>query len=147
MATTASTGAASDVGVSPYAYEDERGNGWVAFAGIMIALVGTLNVIYGIAAISNSKFFFHDVTYILSDLKTYGWLATICGALQVAAGFGIFARSGWARWVGIITASLNIIIQLLYVSAYPFASLSLMAIDILIIYALVAYGKNSRAAF
>src|SRR3954454_21073416 len=129
-----------------YSAQDERGSGWVAFAGILISLVGTLNIIYGIAEISNSKFYFHDVTYILSDLKTYGWLATIIGAAQVAAGFAIFARRGWARWVGIITAGLNILVQLVYVSAYPLASLALLSIDILIIYGLVAYGKHSRAA-
>src|SRR3954454_12277434 len=90
-----------------YSAQDERGSGWVAFAGIMISLVGTLNIIYGIAAISNSKFFFHNVNYILSDLKTYGWLSLIIGCAQVAAAFAIFSRQGWARWVGIITASLN----------------------------------------
>src|SRR4051812_48057275 len=124
MATTTSSGPA-------YVVDDERGSGWVAFAGILISLVGTLNIIYGIAAISNSKFYFHDVTYILSDLKTFGWLATIIGAAQVGAGFAIFARRGWARWVGIITASANILVQLVYVSAYPLASLALLSIDIL----------------
>src|SRR4051794_3860383 len=100
MATTAARRPPS-ADPTPTSYESERGDGWVSFAGIMIALVGTLNVIYGIAAISNSKFYFHDTTYILSDLKTFGWLATIVGAAQVAAAFGIFSRATWARWVGI----------------------------------------------
>jgi hypothetical protein len=125
----------------------DRGAGWVAFAGIMIGLVGVINVIYGIAAISNSKFYFHNVEYVFSDLKTYGWIATIIGATQLAAAFGIFSRSGWARWVGIITAGCNVVLQLVYISAYPLAALAVMAIDILVIYGLVAYGRRSQAAF
>jgi hypothetical protein len=144
MATTSPVRPASS---APDVYDDERGAGWVTFAGIMIGLVGVMNVIYGIAAISNSKFYFHDVTYIVSGLKTYGWIATCVGALQVIAAFAIFGRSGWARWVGILTAGLNILVQLAYISAYPLASLALIAIDVLIVYALVVYGKRHRAAF
>jgi len=144
MATTTDSPTAHRV--SP-AVEDERGNGWVAFAGVMISVVGIMNVIYGIAAISNSRFYFRDTTYILSDLNTYGWFALGAGVIQLVAAFGIFARAGWARWVGIITASVNMLIQLVWISAYPLASLAVMAIDVLIIYALVAYGKRSKAAF
>lgn len=53
----------------------EHGYGWVLFAGLMLALAGTLNFIYGIAAVSNSKFYARDVTYILSNLNTYGLVA------------------------------------------------------------------------
>jgi hypothetical protein len=126
---------------------EERGNGWVAFAGVMISVVGIMNVIYGIAAISNSRFYFSDTTYILSDLNTFGWVALVAGVTQLFAAFGIFARANWARWVGIITASVNMVIQLVWISAYPLASIALLAIDVLIVYALVAYGKNSSAAF
>jgi hypothetical protein len=146
MATTAGTPTASTAR-SAAEPRVERGEGWVSFAGIMIAVVGTLNVIYGIAAISNSRFYFRDVTYIISNLNTYGWLVLCIGALQVAAAFGIFARAGWARWVGIISAAANMVVQLVYLPAYPLASLALMAIDILVIYGLVAYGKHARAAF
>jgi len=106
----------------------------------MIAIVGVLNIIYGIAAISNSRFFVHGTTYIISDLKTWGWFLLITGIIQFCAAFAIFGRIEWGRWVGILTASVNAIIQLIFIPAYPFGSLAMFAVDILVIYGLVAYG-------
>jgi hypothetical protein len=146
MATTHGTPTAAKGRQAPEPY-DQRGEGWVSFAGIMIGLVGTLNIIYGIAAISNSKFYFQNATYVISDLKAYGWLTLCIGAVQLAAAFGIFSRQNWARWVGIISAAANTLVQVLWLPSYPLASLALMAIDILVIYGLVAYGKRSHAAF
>jgi Short repeat of unknown function (DUF308) len=127
-------------------YEDEpAGSGWVAFAGVMIAIVGVLNIIYGIAAISNSRFFVHETTYILSDLNTWGWVLLITGIIQFCAAIAIFGRAQWARWVGVLTASVNAIIQLVFIPAYPFGSLAMFALDILVIYGLVAYGGRESA--
>lgn len=124
-----------------------EGEGWVAFAGIMIAIVGVLNFIYGIAAVSNSHFYAHGVNYILSDLNTWGWVIMITGVIQFCAAIAIFGRVQWGRWVGIATAAVNSIIQLIFIPSYPFASLALFAIDILVIYGLVAYGgRQGRVA-
>lgn len=124
-----------------------EGEGWVAFAGIMIAIVGVLNFIYGIAAISNSHFYVHGVNYIISDLNTWGWVIMITGVIQFCAAIAIFGRVEWGRWVGIATAAVNSIIQLIFIPAYPFSSLALFAIDILVIYGLVAYGgRQGRVA-
>ncbi len=124
-------------------YEDRsRGTGWVAFAGVMILVLGTLNVIYGIAAIDNSSFYVNDAKYIFSDLNTYGWIVLCIGVVQVLVGFGIFARVGIARWTGVLIAALNCIAQLLFIPAYPLASLAVIAIDVLIIYGLIAHGHK-----
>ena len=122
---------------------EERGGGWVGFAGVMVGIVGVLNVIYGIAAISNSNFYANGVHFVFGSLKTYGWLLLIVGVVQGLAAFGIFARMGWARWVGILTAGANMIIQLLLLPATPFLSLAIVAVDVLIIYGLVAYARRS----
>jgi hypothetical protein len=130
------------------AYEtpvEERGGGWVGFAGVMIGLVGVLNVIYGIAAISNSNFYVRDVQYVFGDLKTYGWVLLFVGAVQLVGAFGIFARTAWGRWIGILTAGANMIVQLLLLPAQPLFALAIFAIDVLIIYGLVAYAHRSRA--
>lgn len=122
-------------------YEEEpAGSGWVMFAGVMIGIVGVLNIIYGIAAISDSKFFVHGTTYILSGLNTWGWVLLITGVVQFCAAVAIFGRAEWGRWVGVLTASVNAIIQLIFIPAYPFGSLAMFAVDILVIYGLVAYG-------
>lgn len=120
--------------------EDIQGAGWVMFAGIMILIVATLNIIYGIAAIDGSRFFIEDEKFILSDLNTWGWIILVIGVLQLFAGFSIWAGGEYGRWVGIITASVSAIGALLTIPGYPFWSLAIFAIDILIIYGLVAYG-------
>jgi hypothetical protein len=130
------------------AYEtpiEERGGGWVGFAGVMVGLVGVLNVIYGIAAISNSKFYVRDVQYVFGDLKTYGWVLLIVGAVQLVAAFAIFARTAFGRWIGILTAGGNMILQLLVLPSQPLWALAIFAIDVLIIYGLVAYARRSSA--
>ena len=66
--------------------DSEAGVGWVLFAGIMILIAGTLNVIWGIAAIGNSKFFTENATYILSGLNTWGWIVLVIGLVQFFAG-------------------------------------------------------------
>jgi hypothetical protein len=140
--TPSSRGASSGSGGDWY-----EGEGWVAFAGIMIAIVGVLNFIYGIAAISNSHFYVREATYILSDLNTWGWVLMITGIIQFCAAIAIFGHVEWGRWIGILTASVNAIIQLIFIPSYPFGSLALFALDILIIYGLVAYGgRQGRVA-
>ena len=122
------------------AYEIE-GQGWVTFAGIMILLVGIMNVIYGIAAIDNSTFFIQDARYVVfNDLNTWGWILLVVGAVQLVAAFGIWGRRAWGRWIGIISASGNAILQLLFISSFPLAALALFAIDVMVIYGLASYA-------
>ena len=117
-----------------------EGSGWVLFAGIMIALVGVLNVIYGIAAIGNSRFFAREATYILSGLNTWGWIMLVLGAGQIAAAYSIWRGGETGRWFGIAVAALNAIAALMSIGAYPFWSLAVFTLDILVIYGLAAYG-------
>jgi hypothetical protein len=122
------------------AAESEKGSGWVGFAGVMLGIVGTLNVVYGIAAIDDANVYVADTRYVFGDLNTWGWFLTLLGVLQFAAAFGIFSGATWAKWVGILSASGNAILQLLFLPAFPLLSISLLAIDILVIYGLIAYG-------
>jgi hypothetical protein len=125
-------------------YDEPHGAGWLMFAGIMLLIAGVLNVIYGIAAIGDSNFFINDTEYILSDLKTWGWVMLIIGALQIAAAFSIWAGNQFGRWFGIFTAGISAIGALLSIPAYPFWSLAIFAIDVLIIYGLAAYGGRHQ---
>jgi hypothetical protein len=143
MATPPVTGTSAPPVGADYTRAD-KGSGWLLFAGIMILIVGCLNVIYGIAAIDNSRFFVADQKYILSDLSTWGWVALIIGALQVLAAFSIWSGGGYGRWFGIATAFVSAIAAMLSMPAYPFWSLTVVAIDILLIYGLAAYGGGHR---
>jgi hypothetical protein len=145
MATTpvAGEGAAS---ARDSRFDPVEGSGWVLFAGIMIMMVGILNIVWGIAAIDNSSFFVQDTKYILSDLNTWGWVILVVGALQLAAAFSVWAGGSFGRWFGIAIASVNAIAALLALPAYPFWSLAIFAVDILVIYGLATYGGDRRVA-
>jgi hypothetical protein len=125
--------------------EELRGAGWILFAGIMLVLAGVLNVIYGIAAIGDSSFFVNDTKYILSNLNTWGWVTLILGAVQILAAYSIWAGNQFGRWFGIAAAGLSAIGALMSIPAYPFWSLAVFAIDILIIYGLTSYGGQHRS--
>lgn len=131
-------------GASSYGdVERERGEGWVLFAGTMLLLVGTLNVIDGIAAISNSTFFTENARFMFSDLNTFGWIVLVLGGAQILTAVGVWAKLAGARWLGVTFAAVNAIAQLVFIPAYPLWSLSLFTLDLLVIYGLVAYGRRS----
>jgi hypothetical protein len=123
-------------------YEEERGSGWVTFAGVLLLMVGTVNFIEGIAAISNAHFFVANAHFVIASLNTWGWVALCVGVVQWAVGLGVFVRNQFARWTGVFILGLNSITQLLMMPAYPFWSLCIFAVDLMAIYGLIAYGKH-----
>jgi hypothetical protein len=119
---------------------DSTGNGWITYASLMLGLAGAFNVIDGIVAVSKSKFYVAGATYVAGDLNTWGWIVLVAGALEIAAAIYVTNGSEMARWFGIAAASVNGIVQLLFLPGYPLWSIAAFAMDILIIYALVVYG-------
>ncbi|MDO8185622.1 hypothetical protein Q5424_02115 [Conexibacter sp. JD483] len=109
----------------------------------MLMVVAVLNIIYGIGAISDSTFFVGDAKYIFSDLNTWGWIVTLTGAVQMLVAFGVWARNTLATWAGVAFAGLNAIAQLLMIPAYPFLSLALFSLDVMIIYGLAVHGGHA----
>jgi hypothetical protein len=120
------------------------GASWVLFAGIMISLVGVLNIIWGIAAIGDSRFFVADATFVLSGLNTWGWVMLALGITQLLAAASIWRGGQAGRWFGIAVASLNAVGALMSISAYPFWGLCVFILDVLVIYGLAAYGGDPR---
>jgi len=121
---------------------DVTGGGWITFAAVMLGLVGTFNVLEGILAIGNSRIYTAHQTFVFSNLHTWGWITLFLGIAMLAAAFSLFGGSELARWFGIVVASINAIGQLYYIPAYPFWSLAMFAVDILIIYGLAAYAGH-----
>ena len=113
-----------------------RVTGWWVFAGILLLIAGTLNIIWGIGAISDAKFFIADQKYIISSLHTWGWATLILGILELIAGFSLFSGGGFGRWIGIFAAALTAISALLSIPAYPFWSLCVFALSLIILYEL-----------
>jgi putative flippase GtrA len=125
---------------------DEGLNGWVMFAGTMLAIVSILNVVYGIAAIGNANFYVGNAQYVFSDLNTWGWVMVVLGAIQFTGACALFVGSAYGRWIGIASAGGNAIAQLLWIPAYPLLSIALFTIDVLVLYGLIAHGGRRQMA-
>jgi len=123
--------------------DPDRVTGWWVFAGILLTISGVLSIIYGIAAIDNSRFFTSDATYIVSNLNTWGWVTLILGVLELFAAFSLYSGGSFGRWFGIIAASLSAIGALMDIRAYPFWSLCVFALSIIIVYELAKTPESS----
>ena len=124
--------------------EESTLSGWWVFAGALLLIAGILNIVYGIAAIGDSKFFTQNAEFIISGLNTWGWVHLLVGVLELVAAFSLFAGGEFGRWFGILVASLNAIGALLAIPAYPFYSLAVFALAIIIVYKL-AEGPEVRS--
>jgi len=115
---------------------EDRVTGWWVFAAILLTVAGVLNVIWGIAAIGEASFFVADQRYILSGLSTWGWVTLILGVIELIAAFSLISGGGFGRWIGIFAAALAAISALLSIPAYPFWSLCVFALSLIILYEL-----------
>jgi hypothetical protein len=121
-------------------YTDIPGTGLVGFAALMLGLVGAWNVIEGMLAIGDSRVYVADSVFVFSDLNTWGWIILLLGTGQLLASLSLLAGSELGRWFGIAFAMLSAIGQLFFMTAYPLWAVTVLAIDIVIIYALSMYG-------
>jgi uncharacterized membrane protein len=113
-------------------------SGWVSFAGIMLMLVGTFNVIDGIVAVSNSDYLVNQLLF--SNMDAWGWFFIVWGAAQVVIGVAVLGGATWAAIAGVISAFFNAVAQLSWSHTYPVWSVAAIVLDGLVIYALVVYG-------
>ena len=124
-----------------------RGAGRVVFAAILLLIVGTLNIIYGIGAVSDANFYVNDTRYILSNLHTLGWVLIILGVIQLTGGFSLFAGNTYGRVIGIIGGSLGAIAALFSIGGNdPWWSLGVFFLGIYIVHGIFVYGDDERAA-
>jgi hypothetical protein len=123
-----------------------RGEGRVAFAAILLLIAGALNVIYGIAAISEAHFFTDSGThFVFSSLNTWGWITVILGVIELTGGFSLLGGNAYGRVIGIVAASLGAIGSLLAIAgAYPFWSLGVFALCVIVLHGLVVYGQPAE---
>jgi hypothetical protein len=123
-----------------------RGTGRALFASILLMVAGVVNIIYGIAAISDSKFFVGENRYVFSNLHTWGWITLLLGIIALIAGFSVIRGGAFGRVIGMFVASLSAIGALLSVGgAYPFWSLGVFALCVAIIHGLAVYDPQDEA--
>ena len=119
-----------------------RGYGLLFFAAILLLVVSFFNLIYGIAAIANSHVFVANAHYVFANLRAWGWITLIIAVLQLLAAGGILAGNQLARWFAVAVLALNAIDMMLFLPAYPFWALTIIAMDVVALYGLCAYGSR-----
>ena len=125
-------------------YTEGRGYGLIFFAAILLLVVGFFNLIYGIAAIANSHVFVANAHYVFANLRTWGWITLVIAVLQLLAAAGILLGNQWARWFAVGIIALNAIDMMLFLPAYPFWALAIIAMDVVALYGLCAYGGREN---
>ena len=122
-------------------------SGWATFAGVMILVVGALNIFDGLVAITQTRYIERNISAascrITNNVKNWGWAELILGVLLVLVAMGIFSNATWARVAGIVLVGINLFFQFAYLGHYPFWSLTMIAIDIVVIFALA--GSNDQS--
>jgi hypothetical protein len=121
--------------------------GWIGFAGILMVIVGGIDFFQGLIALLEDEYYVPTGSgFIVFDLTGWGWTMLIWGVLLVVGGLGLLGGQAWARWFTIVVVSVNFIIELGFLgnTQYPLWSLTVMALNIIVLYALTARWSESQ---
>jgi len=121
--------------------------GWIAFAGTMMLLLGTFHVIQGLVALFQQEYYLvgaNGLTVKL-DYTQWGWTHVILGVLILSAGIGLIAGQMWARVVAVIFAFASAIVNIGFIAAYAVWSTIMIAIDVLVIWAVTVHGSEMKS--
>ena len=121
-------------------------HGLVVFATVLLILLGCFNLIEGLSAVANSHVFIANAHYVFGSLRTWGWITFILGVLQLLAAPGVLLGNQLVRWFAVAVIGLNAIDQMLFISANPLWSLTIIAVDVVALYGLCAYGSRQDLA-
>lgn len=120
--------------------------GTAIFAGIVMVIIGVFQVLDGIIALVDDDYYVVTPNYTYEfDITVWGWIHLIIGIILIAAGLSIVKGFLWARIVGIAVVALSAIANFFFIPYYPFASILIIAIDVLIIWALCVYNRTDAA--
>ena len=123
-----------------------KGIGRAVFVAVLLLLAGTLNIIYGIGAVSNAHFF-DNTQYVFSSLHTWGWITIIVGIIQLSAGFSLMGGRPFGRVIGMVAAGIGALESLLSVGGtHPWWSLAIFAVCLWILHGLAVLGEPGSAS-
>ena len=115
--------------------------GLILFAAIMMIMAGCFQAFEGLVAIFNDTFYVATRNYIFQfDATTWGWIHLIWGLIMAFAGWGLLSGRTWARVLGITVALVSAIANFLWLPYYPFWALTIITLDIFVVWAIAAHG-------
>ncbi|MEP7369044.1 MAG: hypothetical protein ABI662_05280 [Dermatophilaceae bacterium] len=122
--------------------------GWIVFAGTMMALLGVFHMFEGlIALVRHTEIAFPASGMTIQVTYTqWGWVQIIAGAVVFATGLALFTGRMWARTLGVVVVSISALVNFAWANLFPFWSLTLLVVDFVIIYAIIAHGGEMKEA-
>ena len=124
-----------------------RQSGWAIYAAVMLGLAGTFGMINGLIAIINDEVYAVGEERIVAfDFTQWGWVHLIGGGVVLLAALGLSTGAVWARVIGVLVASLHALAQVAFIEAYPFWALTIIALDIMVIYGCLVHGPEMSTA-
>jgi hypothetical protein len=132
----------------PISYDQRTGwTGWITFAAVMMILAGSLNLFYGIiAAVNDEWVVFTNRANVYLDISEWGWVHIIVGAVVLISGLGLFSGNILARTVAVVVASISLLVNFFFIPVYPLWAITVIVIDLLVIWAVTAHGREMREA-
>jgi hypothetical protein len=117
--------------------------GFTAFAAVVMIMTGAFQAFQGLVAVLNDEFFVAGQKWTLSlDLTTWGWVHLIIGALVAVAGGFVLKGAVWARAIGVTVATVSALLNFMWLPYYPIWSVLIIALDVIVIWALIAHGRD-----
>ena len=120
------------------------GRGLLMFASVLLLVTGVVNLVGGIAAISGSQILIGSAHSVSGDLRAWGWVMAIFGAVQLLAAAGVWAGNQLARWLAVAAVGLNALGQMFFIPAYPLWSLLIIAADAVALWGLCTHGSREN---
>jgi hypothetical protein len=122
--------------------------GWIVFAGTMMAILGVFHMFEGLIALFRHAFIAFPTSGLTIQVSytQWGWLQLIAGAVVFLAGLALFTGRMWARTLGVILVAISALVNFAWATVFPVWSLTLLAIDLLVLYAIIAHGGEMKVA-
>jgi hypothetical protein len=120
--------------------------GWISFAGIVMIISGGFSILQGLGMLINAEQFPGEDSVFSGDAKTWGWIVLLVGTIVLLSGLAVFTGNVLARTVGVIFASVSALTQFVSIQFRPVWAICVIAIDIAIIWALTAHGRDIQKA-
>jgi len=122
--------------------------GWIVFAGTMMAILGVFHMFQGLIALIRHSYIAFPTSGLTIQVSynQWGWLHLLAGALVFLAGLGLFTGKMWARTLGVVLVSVSALINFAWANIFPFWSITLLALDFFVIYAIIAHGSEMKVA-
>ncbi len=117
--------------------------GLTVFAGVMMIMIGAFHVIQGLVALFNDEFFVVGQQWTFKfDLTQWGWIHLLGGIIVALAGFALFTGAVWARTVGVVVVGISAVANFMWLPYYPVWAIAVIALDVFVIWALTAHGRD-----